>query len=68
MEAELTWGTTQKGQKMIIFNGNEFTKELAIKTTTHWKCSKWRVHILAKQQLLLMQIVCFQVKMITATM
>ena len=42
MEPELTWGTTQKGQKLIIFNGNEFTKKLATKTTTHWRCSKWR--------------------------
>ena len=39
----LTWGTTQKGQKLIIFNGNEFTKKLATKTT-HWRCSKWRSH------------------------
>ena len=37
MEPELTWGTIQKGQKLIIFNGNEFTKKLATKTTTHWK-------------------------------
>ena len=44
MQPELTWGTTQKGQKLIIFNGNEFTKKLATKTTTHWRCSKWRSH------------------------
>ena len=34
MEAELTWGTTRKGQKLIIFNGNEFTKKLATKTNS----------------------------------
>ena len=41
MEAKINRGTTQKGQKLIIFNGNEFTKKLATKTTTHWRCSKW---------------------------
>ena len=45
MEPKLTWGTTQKGQKLNIFNGNEFTIKLATKTTTtHWRCSKWRSH------------------------
>ena len=44
MKGELTWGATQKGQKLIIFNGNEFTKKLSTKTTTHWRCSKWRSH------------------------
>ena len=37
-----TWGTSQKGQTLIILDGHEFQKKRDTKTTTHWRCSKWR--------------------------
>ena len=37
-----TWGTSQKGQTRIILDGHEFQKKRDTKTTTHWRCSKWR--------------------------
>ena len=39
-----TWGTSQKSQTLIILDGHESQKKRDTKTTTHWRCSKWRLY------------------------
>ena len=42
--SDIKWGVTQKNCPLLIIDGFEFTKKLETKSTTHWKCSKWRSH------------------------
>ena len=44
---QISWGKTQKNKTLLIIDGHEFTHKLNTKTTTHWKCAKWRSHIIA---------------------
>ena len=41
---QISWGKTQKNKTLLIIDGHEFTHKLNTKTTTHWKCAKWRSH------------------------
>ena len=41
---DLNHGKTQQGKALLILDGHEFTKNPDTKSTTHWRCAKWRSH------------------------
>ena len=41
---EFIYGKTQQGKTLLILDGHEFTKKRDTKSTTHWRCAKWRSH------------------------
>ena len=42
---ELIYGKTQQGKALFILDGHEITKKRDTKSTTHWRCAKWRSYI-----------------------